>query len=339
MNSIGSQSSYLLARNADTEYNLVEPASDNMYAPEAYQFDSSMQSYLDTPDFSHPRASQDPYSAFTGFTGGPLYPEATHQFVHGKQSPHLSPFESSPELRAPPSNLSTASGPSATSSAMGSPYSNPGQTVPAPEWNSGLGISPSIAGGPYDTYSHEFSYRVAGMDELSFPDVTKSFVGECAIPASSSSMSTIVPSNPAAVVEYDFDQERSNASTLRSTQSPVSVATPTSSSGDILFKSPSTTASSFSPLSTRRVSVFSIGNSSTAGRTQDCRSSPSFPNTQSFQSEVVQQPSHNTYQRSPFFSQTSGQFVAPLESRCLFPLSSLARAISSSHTTIHSHSC
>lgn len=326
MNSIGSQTSYMLARNADAEYNLGEPASDNMYAPEAYQFDSSMQSYLDTPDFSHPRPSQDQYSAFAGFAGGPVYPEAAHQFLHSKQSPHLSPFES-PELRPPPSNLSTASGPSATSSAMGSPYSNPGQTVPAPEWNSGLGISPGIAGGLYDAYSHDFNYRLSGMDEFSFPDVAKSFVGECAIPASSSSMPTIVPSNPAAVVEYDFDLERSNVGAQRSTQSPVSVVTPTSSGGDFLFKSPSTTASSFSPLSTRRVSVFSIGNSSTAGRTQDCRSSPSFPSAQSFQSEVVQQSTHNTYQQSPFFSQTSGQFIAPLESRCWFPLSSPARAI------------
>ena len=333
MNSIANQTSYMLSRNSDAEYNFGEPASDNMYAQGIYEFDSSMQGYIDAPEFSHPRTSQDPYSVFSAFTGGPVYPEAAQQFVSGKQSPHLPPFES-PELRAPPSSLSTASGPSASSSAMGSPYSNPGQTAPVPEWT-GLGISPGIAGGAFESYHHEFSYPVSGMDELTFPDVTKSniFVGECAnVSASSSSLSTIVPSNPTEAVEYDFDQERRNASTLRSTQSPISVVTPTSIGSDFLFKSPSTPASSFSPVSTRRVSVFSLGKSSNTGRTQDCRSSPSCPSAQSFQPDVVQQPSHNTYQQSPFFSQTSGQFVAPLESTCLFPLSSpLSHHFLSSH--------
>jgi hypothetical protein len=293
-----------------------------MYAQEIYGFES-MQGYLDAPEYAHPRTSQDLYPPFSGFaTAAPMYPES-QQYMNGKNSPPLYPVES-PELRPPPSNLSTASGPSASSSTMGPPYSNHGQTVPGPEWNStGLGINPSIVSGAYDGFAQDFSYTTSGMDhELAFTDVTKShvFVGECPkVSESSSSVSTFVPSNPMGMIGSLLDRNGSDTSTLRSTQSPRSAITPPSSGSDFFFKSPSTPESSTSPLSKRR---FSQSNSSTAGRTQDCRSSPFLSTTQSFQPDVIEQPSYTTtYHRSPFFSQTSGQFIAPLESSCLFPLS------------------
>jgi uncharacterized C2H2 Zn-finger protein len=209
---------------------------------------------------------------------------------------------------------------------MGSPYSTHGQTVPVPEWNStGLGINPSIVGGNYDGFSQDFNYTTSGMEqELAFTDVNKShvFVGECPkVSESLSSVSNFVPSNPKGMIG-SLDHHGSDASTLRSTKSPPSAITPPSGGGDFYFKSPSTPASSTSSLSMRRVSVISLGNSSTAGRTQDARSSPFFSNGQSFQPDVTEQPSYApTYHQSPFFTQTSGQFVAPLESSCLFPLS------------------
>jgi hypothetical protein len=325
MVSIADQTAYMLA-GGDNDFTFPEANSHNMYSQEIYGFES-MQGYLDAPEYTHPRTSQDSYPPFSSFAAAPpIYPES-QQYMNGRSSPPHYPGDS-PELRPPPSNLSTASGPSASSSTMGSPYSNHGQTAPVPEWNStGLGINPSIVGGAYDSsFTHDFSYPTSGMEhELAFTDVTKShvFVGECPkVSESSSSVSTLAPSNPMGMIGSLLDRNGSDTSTLRSTQSPRSAITPPSSGSDFFFKSPSTPASSTSPLSTRRFSVMSQGNSSTAGRTQDCRSSPFLSTTQSFQPDVIEQPSYTTtYHQSPFFSQTSGQFIPPLESSCLFPLS------------------
>jgi hypothetical protein len=315
MVSIADQTAFMLANHDDNDF------TQNMYAQEIYGFES-MQGYLDAPDYTHPRTSQDSYPGYSSFTAAPVYPES-QQYVTGRASPTLYPDESS-EFRPPPSNLSTASGPSASSSTMGSPYSNHGQPVPGPEWP-GLGINPSIVGGGFDNFQ-DFNYTTSGMEhEIAFTDVTKShvFVGECPkVSESSSSVSSFIPSKPMSMIGSHLDHNGSDASTLRSTQSPRSAITPPSSGGDFFFKSPSTPASSTSPLSTRRFSVISQSNSSTAGRTQDCRSSPFLSATQSFQPDVIEPSSYTTtYHQSPFFSQTSGQFIPPLESSCLFPLS------------------
>lgn len=276
-----------------------------------------MQGYLDAPEYAHPRASHDSYPGYSSFAAAQLYPESQH-YMNGKSSPSLYPDES-PELRPPPSNLSTASGPSASSSTMGSPYSIHGQTVPGPEWNStGLGINPSIVGCGFDSFQ-DFSYATSGMEhELAFTDVAKShvFVGECPkVSESSSSVSAFVPSDPMGLIGSLLDHNGSDASTLRSTQSPRSATTPPSSGSDFFFKSPSTPASSTSPLSTRRFSVVSQG-------ARDCRSSSFLSTAQSFQPDVIEQSSYTTtYHQSPFFSQTSGQFIPPLESSCVFLLS------------------
>lgn len=325
MVSITDQTAYMLSRHEDNDFTFVE-ANPQMYAQDMYGFES-MQGYLDGSDYTHPRTTHDSYPSFSSFAAAPMYPEASQQYINGKSSPPLYPIES-PELRPPPSNHSTASGPSASSSAMGSPYSNHGQTVTVPEWNStGLGINPSIVNGNCDGFAQDFGYTTSGMEhELAFTDVNKPhvFVGESSkVSESLSSVSTFVPSNQTDVIGSLSDHDGGDTSTLRSTQSLHSAMTPTSSGSDFFFKSPPTPASS-SPLSTRRVSVISLGNSSAAGRTQDCRSSPFFPNVQSFQSDVIEKPSYSTtYHQSPFFTQTSGQFVAPLESSCLSSVNSL----------------
>jgi hypothetical protein len=95
-------------------------------------------------------------------------------------------------------------------------------------------------------------------------------------------------------------------------------------SPDECFKSPSVSA--FSLSSSRRPShAFSTRfytSSSSAGRPQDTRLSPISSVSQPFKSE--QTPSYTTFHQSPFFSQSSGNFVPPLESSCRFPRHVLA---------------
>ncbi|KAH7317581.1 hypothetical protein BKA65DRAFT_514755, partial [Rhexocercosporidium sp. MPI-PUGE-AT-0058] len=105
------------------------------------------------------------------------------------------PLES-PDLRAAPSNYSIASGPSATSSTMGSPHSIHGHVVPVLKWAPlGLGLNPSII--QYDKYSqgNDYSYQQpTGIDDfaLEFNSAKPSFVNpsilhpQYAIPRSTS---------------------------------------------------------------------------------------------------------------------------------------------------------
>jgi len=171
--SIVDQNAYMLSRHEDNDF------TQKMYAQGIYGFES-MQGYLDAAEYTHPRTSQHSYPGYSSFAVEPIYPEP-QQGVNGKSSPPLYPVES-PELRPPPSNLTTSSGPSAPSSTMSTPYMNDGQTIPVLERNSiGLGINPRIFGGGFDGFQ-DFSYKAPCMEhELAFTDVTKShvFVGEC----------------------------------------------------------------------------------------------------------------------------------------------------------------
>jgi hypothetical protein len=324
--SIASQQAYMFPKNDDCDFPLYpEAAPHPMYSSEFYHI-GNMQGYdIDASAYGYQRTAQDPYPAFTG---APMY-EMAQAYATDKHSPHLLPV-GSPEVRPPPSNISTASGPSASSSTMGSPYSSHGQPVPIPEWTvttTGLGIQPGIV--PYGDFP-EYNYGASGIDDqFVFTDLNKpGFVGECAkLPESASrplhsfpsSISTLVTSNDMNTCGTHPEQARSDGSTPRLTRSPIAAVTPSLGSNDYQFKSPATPASATSPLSTRRFSTFSIGSaSSAAGRTQDARSSPIFQSSASLKPDVAEQPPYSTYHQSPFFSQTSGQFVAPLESLCLF---------------------
>lgn len=110
----------------------------------------------------------------TGFNSNAMYPEAASSYAL-----------ESPELRAgAPSNYSTASGPSATSSAMGSPHSIHGHIAPGPEWPvHGLGLNPSIVGFDGSIHNgHEYNFASSGMEEfaLDFKQAKPhGFVGKC----------------------------------------------------------------------------------------------------------------------------------------------------------------
>ena len=327
MVSIADHTYHMLSRHMSNDHEESDfalfPDPQNMYSPQQYPF-SGLQNFETehSGPYSFPRQE---YPSSTGFNNNTMYAEAP-QFVE------------SPEIRAQaPSNYSTASGASATSSAMGSPHSIHGHIVPVPEWTPhGLGLNPSIVG--FDSFgqSNEYSFNAPGMEEFALdfnPAKPNGFVGECknvttsasrqhgsisSNPESLSSLSTCVPSPRAT----DMIDQMQSPATSRSMASPV---TPASAQRkdyrDSGFKSPSVSA--FSPTSTRRPSqAFSANTFTTSSSTPVSAVSQS-----SFTSESI--PSFTTYHQSPFFSQSSGNFVPPLESSCRFPLSIQRRVFTS----------
>jgi len=122
------------------------PDPSNMFS-QPFQFNGA-QTYNMDASYSYPR-TQEGYPASTGLSSSTTYTEA--------------PQYESPDLRTAPSNYSTASGPSASSSTMGSPHSIHGHIVPGPEY--GLGLTPSIVN--YNDYGHtEYTFQASGMDDF-----------------------------------------------------------------------------------------------------------------------------------------------------------------------------
>lgn len=309
---------HMLSRHMSTDNEEVDfplYPDPNMFS---HNFAFGGHNYNMDTTYTYPR-TQEGYPASTGLSSSTLYTEAPQY-----------PLES-PDLRAAPSNYSTASGPSATSSAMGSPHSIHGHVVPVPEWTPhGLGLNPSIV--QYDNFSqsNDYSYQQpTGMDDfaLEFNSAKPSFVGECKNVSRSasrqhgsissnaesfSSLSTFVTSPKA--IDATMDQMKIDSAVM-SMASPITpVSAVRTDFRDDVFRSP---VSSFlkSPSDSRRPSqTFNaplFASSSTNSRSQDMRSPISSP-SQSFPAETS--PSYATYHQSPFFSQSSGNFVAPLES-------------------------
>ncbi len=110
----------------------------------------------------------------------PMYADAAN-FIHKDRTSPTSMYHDDAEVRMPPSNLSTASAPSAPSSTVGSPHSNPGQIAFMPEYqHTGLGVSPGIVNHG-DYFNGTEYYSGPGMEEFSIPyDNKPSFVGELA---------------------------------------------------------------------------------------------------------------------------------------------------------------
>lgn len=128
------------------------PDPSHMF-PQSFPFNNA--NFNMDSSYSYPRIPA--YPASTGLNSNTMYSEAPHY-----------PMES-PELRSAPSNYSTASGPSATSSTMGSPQSIHDHGVAAPEWaQHGLGLNPSIVG--YDNFGpqgSEYDFQhTTGMDDF-----------------------------------------------------------------------------------------------------------------------------------------------------------------------------
>lgn len=117
----------------------TSPPTEMQYSPEAFNFSQS-----------------------AGFEAAAMYAgEAPHFSYHGRASPE------SGDLRVPSSSLSTASAPSAPSSTVGSPLSNPGQLAFIPEYHqNALGVNPSIVQPDYYT-STEYSFTAPVIDDFS----------------------------------------------------------------------------------------------------------------------------------------------------------------------------
>ncbi|KAF4969449.1 hypothetical protein FSARC_3307 [Fusarium sarcochroum] len=128
--------------------------------------------------FQQQNPGQDAFASSMGFVEPPLYAEAPNYMINSRASPGMYTDES-PDMRLPSSSLSTASAPSAASSAIGSPQSNHGQMGAMPEWApQGLGLQPTIVGNDY-MGSDFSSFPSSGMEELSYDFPTaKAFVGK-----------------------------------------------------------------------------------------------------------------------------------------------------------------
>ncbi|KAM5363176.1 hypothetical protein ACJZ2D_012141 [Fusarium nematophilum] len=126
----------------------------------------------------HQNAGQDAFASSMGFVEPSMYTEAPNYILNSRGSPGM--YGDEHDMRLPSSSLSTASAPSAASSAIGSPQSNHGQMGALPEWApQGLGVQPTIVGNDYMTGPDFSSFAGTGMEELNFDFPTaKGFVGK-----------------------------------------------------------------------------------------------------------------------------------------------------------------
>ncbi|KAG4028271.1 hypothetical protein MFRU_023g01060 [Monilinia fructicola] len=155
MVSVSDHSFHMLSRHMGNENEPDFPLfpEANMYSPQ-YPYNGMPNFHIEhDASYAYPR-TQDVYPTSTGFDSTTMYSEVPQNFIE------------SPELRgAAPSNYSTASGPSATSSTIGSPNSNNGHIVSVSEWGSGLGINPSIVN--YDNFGQGTDYNFStGMEDF-----------------------------------------------------------------------------------------------------------------------------------------------------------------------------
>jgi len=254
---------------------------------------------ISTDAYGYPRPGAECFPTTMAFDGA-IYAEAPYGM-----SPHL--YHEDAEMRVPSSNLSTTSMNSAPSSVMGSPRSNHGQPAPVPEWAGpqGLGVSPGIVDqSEYFSPGTEYAPFPGHMDgfqtTFEFAQPKPGFVGELAHISrahqhgsvssllSRSSVATVVP-EPILGLE-----PRDSPLSLSPT---VSLASSRKSS--LVFASPVTSSSSFS------------------SPPQPAWSSP----TCGTEALSPTGPSNSGRLVSSFFSQSSGHFIAPLDS-CWFPRSS-----------------
>ncbi|KAK4127459.1 hypothetical protein N657DRAFT_211818 [Parathielavia appendiculata] len=258
------------------------------------------------PYSAYSRSSHD-YPTTMGYDNGAVYSEAPYMYSSGRASPGMCPDDND-VARGPASDFSVAS---ASSSNMGSPLSSHGQMAPIHEWATGpngLGVTPGIVD-QSDYFPGDYSITPGGIDPFQpsydfAPAKPPGFVGELSqIPRShissgrahraslssclsSDSGSTIVPLNkqpsPGLALDTRLAQQASMAASLASSSSSAA-------SSGLLLTPPSTSASS---LSCFRAAWSSppVGGGSPAR--------PSTPSTRL---------------ATPFFSQSSGHFVPPLE--------------------------
>jgi len=304
--------------NEEADFPLYPDPTASMFPQQPFPFTPIQNFEMDQNPWSYTREA---YPASTGFESHTMYSEA--------------PQYESPEMRTAPSNYSTASGPSATSSNVGSP---PSILHNAPEWGpNGLALTPGIVS--YDNtfgQGNEYTFPHSGMEEfatLEFNPAKPGFsVGECNNVTRSASVSrqhgsissnTESLSSMSNLVMTPTTGSMKSPSISRSMASPISPVNVTRRDSRIEIPVSSISTFSNSPVSSRRPSLaFSpshFPSPSVAGRYQDILSTPiSAVSQSSFASDATV---FSNYHSSPFFSQSSGNFVPPLESSCWFPLS------------------
>lgn len=199
-------------------------------------------------------------------------------------------------------HLSPASENSPSSSPAGSPRSSHDQPAPVPDWAPHGVMSPGIVDSQgYYAAGTEYSFAPAGMEDLAsftFADTSKppGFVGELpqtpttSTPERQPQQHNVGPLSPCII------SRRESTCTLFS-EAGLAVASPSEPAYGQTMSSP------FSSSSSRKFSVFTPSDSSKS------LSSPTAP--------VWTSPT--TRHASPFFSQSSGHFIAPLGSSCWFP--------------------
>ncbi len=333
-------------------------------------FSSSMSNPYST------MTSYDSYDSLTAYSSSHQSFYDTPQFVlntpqdgsHCQRTPSGSPSTSaSHSFDPPPSTLSSASGASiqsASSSAIGSPYSRASQILPGAEsWadssTHGLGIRPGIV--QNDNYEHENFMSTTFEHDLMFADnkVPSGFVGKCAelsssanalqaiSSSSSSSSQSLYPSFAPALavnttlaesgvtIDSILDEVNSEVATPKSSISPSS-AIPTIAShyntpshqaikGNGHFKSPTAPASTKTTLSRTSYSPVPTQRKTIGARPWDRSASISPKSSPLVCSSAQLVPVESTQgskfpYTSPFFIQSSGNFVAPLQSSCWFPI-------------------
>ena len=302
--------------NEEADFPLYPDPTAGIFPQQPFPFTPIQNFDMDQNPWSYTRES---YPVSTGFESHNMYSEAPH-------------YES-PEMRIAPSNYSTASGPSATSSNIGSP---PSVNHNAPEWGpNGIALTPGIVS--YDNtfgQGNEYTFAPSGMEEfatLEFNPAKPSFsVGECnnltrsvsRQHGSISSNSESLSSSISAFVTTPRMGSMGSPSISRAMASPVSpVNTMRRNSRNELPVSSISTFSS-SPVSSRRPSqAFSPSHFTSPSATSRCQDPLATPLSAVSQSSFASDSTvFSNYHASPFFSQSSGNFVAPLESSCWFPL-------------------
>lgn len=244
-------------------------------------------------DAYFPRLGQEFPTIMTGLDHIPYSHEGPNGWAYGgRMSPPM--FQEDREMGIP-SNNSPASVPSAPSSAVGSPRSNHGQPAPISEWAGpqGVAMSPNIVSHDYYTGT-EYSFAPQGMEDLApfaFADASKppGFVGE-------------LPQTPKEHLQHQITGPMSPSMSCESPCNVLAEPGPVVDTRSAAAHAQTMRLPS-SPESIRKPNVFASSTPTTPFSSPELAwMSPTTP-------QVV----------SPFFSQSSGHFVAPLGSSCWFP--------------------
>lgn len=292
-----------------------------------------------SPEAYHPSYPRQPsleYSASSmGYeANGPVYAEAPFMY-HAKSSPGGMYGDDSSDMRVPSSNLSIAS---ASSSNIGSPLSNHGALAPIPEWAAaphGLGVTPGIVDhqGDYHYPGSEYSFAPGGIDaftptfEFAPPPKGPGFVGK----SPQLSRSRLSSSSSSLSLSGPLSLSLSRGSSMSSSASACTMVPARSSSGILaldtrLAQAASVTASPHSSAASTMASSLVFASpatslSSFSSPTPPVWCSPLRAAPDSPRPEPQAQQAHTPRLLPPFFSQSSGHFVPPLDSSCWFPLS------------------